>query len=63
MEVLGQLAHGRTNREIAETLHVSEDTIKTHVGNILSKLQLAHRTQAVIYALKQGLISLDDIRL
>ena len=62
-EVLGQLAHGRTNREIAEALHVSEDTIKTHVGNILAKLQLAHRTQAVIYALKQGLISLDDIRL
>ena len=62
-EVLHQLAHGRTNREIAEALHISEDTVKTHVGNILSKLQLAHRTQAVIYALKQGLLSLDDIRL
>jgi NarL family two-component system response regulator LiaR len=42
---------------------MTEDTVKTHVGNILSKLQLAHRTQAVIYALQQGLISLDDIRL
>lgn len=62
-EVLRQLAHGRTNREIADALHISEDTVKTHVGNILSKLQLAHRTQAVIYALKQGLLSLDDIRL
>lgn len=62
-EVLRQLAHGQTNREIAAALHVSEDTIKTHVGNILSKLQLAHRTQAVVYALKQGLISLDEIRL
>ena len=62
-EVLHQLAHGRTNREIADALHISEDTVKTHVGNILSKLQLAHRTQAVIYALKQGLLSLDDIRL
>jgi NarL family two-component system response regulator LiaR len=62
-EVLHQLAHGRTNREIAEALHISEDTVKTHVGNILSKLQLAHRTQAVIYALKQGLLSLDDIKL
>ena len=62
-EVLGQLAHGRTNREIAQALHVSEETVKTHVGNILSKLQLSHRTQAVIYALKQGLVSLDDIEI
>jgi NarL family two-component system response regulator LiaR len=62
-EVLHQLAHGRTNREIADALHISEDTVKTHVGNILSKLQLAHRTQAVIYALKQGLLSLDDIKM
>jgi NarL family two-component system response regulator LiaR len=62
-EVLGQLAHGRTNREIAQALHVREETVKTHVGNILSKLQLSHRTQAVIYALKQGLVSIDDIDL
>ncbi|MFP5284191.1 MAG: response regulator, partial [Thermoanaerobaculia bacterium] len=62
-EVLGQLAYGRTNREIAQALHVSEETVKTHVGNILSKLQLSHRTQAVIYALKQGLVSIDDIDL
>lgn len=61
--MLRQLAHGRTNREIADTLHVSEETVKTHVGNILSKLQLGHRTQAVIYALKQGLLSLDEIDL
>lgn len=60
-DVLRQLAHGRTNREIAQALHVSEETVKTHVGNILSKLQLSHRTQAVIYALKQGIVSLDDL--
>ena len=60
-DVLRQLALGRTNREIAEALVVSEETIKTHVANILTKLQLAHRTQAVIYALKRGLISLDEI--
>ncbi len=59
--VLRQLARGRTNHEIAETLMVSDETVKTHVGNILSKLQLAHRTQAVIFALKRGLISLDEI--
>jgi NarL family two-component system response regulator LiaR len=62
-EVLRQIALGCTNREIAETLVVSEETIKTHVGNILTKLQLAHRMQAVIYALKHGLISLDEINL
>ncbi len=60
-EVLGLLARGRTNREIAETLVVSEETVKSHVGNILAKLHLAHRTQAALYALKQGLISLDEI--
>ncbi|GHO44229.1 response regulator [Ktedonospora formicarum] len=60
-EVLRQLALGRTNPEIATTLVVSEETVKTHVGNILTKLQLAHRMQAVIYALKKGLISLDEI--
>ncbi|HEY8324240.1 MAG: response regulator [Ktedonobacterales bacterium] len=60
-EVLRELARGRTNHEIAEALVVSDETVKTHVGNILSKLQLAHRTQAIIYALKRGLISLDEI--
>jgi NarL family two-component system response regulator LiaR len=62
-EVLRQLAHGRTNREIAEMLTISEETVKTHVGNILSKLHLAHRTQAALYALKQGLVTLDDLEL
>jgi NarL family two-component system response regulator LiaR len=62
-EVLRQLAFGRTNPEIAAALTVSEETVKTHVGNILTKLQLAHRTQAVIYALKKGIISLDEIEL
>jgi NarL family two-component system response regulator LiaR len=63
MEVLRQLAQGKTNKEIADLLVVSEETIKTHVGNILTKLQLAHRMQAVLYALKQGLISLDEVEL
>jgi NarL family two-component system response regulator LiaR len=61
--VLRQLALGRTNREIAVALIVTEETVKTHVGNILTKLQLAHRTQVVIYALKKGMISLDEIDL
>lgn len=61
--VLRQLALGQTNREIAEALVITEQTVKTHVGNILTKLQLTHRTQAAIYALKQGLITLDEIQL
>jgi NarL family two-component system response regulator LiaR len=63
LEVLRLLAHGRTNREIAEELVLGEETVKTHVGNILAKLHLAHRTQAVVHAFKQGLISLDEIAL
>ena len=63
LEVLRHLAHGRSNREIAAELVISEETVKTHIGNILAKLQMAHRTQAVIYALKQGLISLDELEL
>jgi len=61
MDVLRLLAHGRTNREIAAELVVSEETVKTHVGNILAKLHLVHRTQAVVHAIKQGLVGLDEI--
>lgn len=60
-DVLRQLAHGRANRAIAEALVISEETVKTHVGNILAKLHLAHRTQAALYALKQGLVGLDEV--
>jgi two-component system, NarL family, response regulator LiaR len=62
-EVLRRWALGHTNREIAEEMMVSPETVKTHVGNILAKLHLVHRTQAVVYALKYGLISLEDIDL
>ncbi len=63
MDVLRQLANGRTNKQIAEALVVGEETVKTHVGNILAKLQLAHRGQAIIYALKQGVITLEELEL
>ncbi len=59
-EVLRLIAHGKSNREIAEELSVAEITVSKHVSNILSKLHLASRTQAALYALKQGLASLDD---
>ncbi len=54
-EVLSLIADGRNNREIAETLVISEKTVKTHVSNILNKLHLDDRTQAAIYALRHGL--------
>lgn len=57
-DVLELMATGKTNREIAGELAVSESTVKFHVNNILSKLQVADRTQAVIAALKRGFISL-----
>ena len=62
-EVLRHLAYGLTNREIAEALFISEETVKTHVGNIFGKLCLTHRSQAIVFALKQGLVSLDELKL
>lgn len=56
-EVLGLIADGRSNREIARALVLSEKTVKTHVSNILMKLDLADRTQAALWAVRQGLTS------
>ena len=61
LEVLRLLAQGKSNREIADRLVITELTVRTHVSNILSKLHLASRTQAALYALKEGLASLDDV--
>lgn len=58
VEILQLVAQGLTNDEIAEKLVVSEKTVRTHVSHILAKLQLANRTQAALYALKEGLASL-----
>lgn len=60
VDVLRLVAQGLTNSEIADSLTVSEGTVRTHVSNILSKLHLANRTQAALYALREGLASLDD---
>lgn len=58
-EILRLVAKGFANRQIAEQLEVSEVTVKTHVSSILSKLGLQSRTQAALFALKEGLVGLD----
>lgn len=60
LDVLRLVAQGKSNKEIAETLVIAEGTVKSHVSNILSKLHLAHRTQAALYALKRRLVPIDD---
>ena len=59
VEVLRNVAQGMSNQEIAQTLKIKEGTVRIHVGNILNKLQLANRTQATLYALREGLAELD----
>lgn len=54
-EVLGLIADGRSNREIARSLVLSEKTVKTHVSNILMKLDVSDRTQAALWAVRHGL--------
>ena len=55
-EVIQLIALGRSNREIAQELFISEKTVKTHISNLMSKLNLEHRTQLAIYALKNKLM-------
>ncbi len=59
LDILKCVAQGMTNQEIAEKLVVSERTVRTHVSNILGKLHLANRTQAALYALREGIAHLD----
>lgn len=61
LEVLRLVAKGCCNKEIAARLSVSELTVRTHVSKILSKLHLASRTQAALYALQKGITSLEDV--
>ena len=59
VQVLREIARGRSNKEIALTLRVADKTVKTHVSNILQKLRLADRTQAALYAVRARLVDLD----
>jgi DNA-binding NarL/FixJ family response regulator len=60
LEVLKLVAQGLTNREIADQLYISENTVKNHVRNILEKLHLHSRMEAVVYAVREKLLDLDE---
>ncbi|MDX2137094.1 MAG: response regulator transcription factor [Chloroflexota bacterium] len=60
-DVFDLMARGQSNSEIAQTLVVSEGTVRTHIANVLDKLSLRDRTQVTIYALKRGLIRVEDL--
>ena len=59
LEVLSMLARGMSNQEIAQELVIAEVTVRSHTSRILDKLHLANRTQAALYALREGLTDLD----
>jgi len=60
VEILQLVAKGATNKEIASTLFISENTVKTHLRNIMDKLHLANRSQAAAYAIRAGLVRDED---
>lgn len=60
LEVLGLLTEGLTNKQVAENLVLSEKTVKNHINNIFTKLRVNDRTQAVVRALRTGLVRLPD---
>lgn len=61
VDIIKLVAQGLSNREIADRLVIGEATVRTHVGNVLNKLHLANRVQATLYALREGLTSLDEM--
>lgn len=61
VDIVRLVAQGLSNRQIAEQLVIGEATVRTHVGNVLNKLHLANRVQATLYALREGITSLDEI--
>jgi len=56
LEVLELIARGKPNAEIARTLYLSPNTVRNHISNILSKLQISNRTEATAYAIRSGLV-------
>ena len=61
IDVLRQLALGRANKDIAAALSISEETVKSHVGNLLGKLEAENRSHAIVQALKRRLVKLEEL--
>jgi DNA-binding NarL/FixJ family response regulator len=61
LEVVKALARGRSNKEIAHSLGISEKTVRNHASNIYKKLHIFDRTQAVIYAIRKGLVDIEEL--
>lgn len=60
-EVLRHIVRGLSNKEIASALSVGDETVKSHIARVLSKLHVENRAQAIVQALKRGIVSLDDV--
>jgi NarL family two-component system response regulator LiaR len=60
-DVLRHLARGSSNKDIADALGIGDETVKTHVANVLSKLQVENRAQAIVQALRLGLVTLEEL--
>lgn len=61
-DVLEQIVHGKSNKEIATELNISEATVKTHINSLLSKLGVTDRTQAATAAIRRGLVPFESLR-
>ncbi|HET7479908.1 MAG TPA: response regulator transcription factor [Rubrobacteraceae bacterium] len=61
LDVVKALARGMSNKEIAQTMNISEKTVRNHASNIYKKLHIFDRTQAVLYAIRKGLVDIEDL--
>jgi DNA-binding NarL/FixJ family response regulator len=61
VEILDNIAQGMTNKQVAYALSISEQTVKNHMSSILRKLSVNDRTQAVVYAIRQGWIRMPEL--
>lgn len=60
-DVLRLIGRGLTNREVASVLHIAESTVKNHMNNLMAKLDVSDRTEAVSYAIARGIIAMDEL--